>query len=53
MTSLRALYGRDSPTLRQPVEEPFIVEEVNSHIKEQNVMTDELKTSLTKAQVKV
>ena len=50
MTSFRALYGRDPPTLLRLVEEISKVDELHMQIQERNQSLNELKESLTKAQ---
>ena len=50
MTPLKALYRRDPPLLFRFVEEQSAVEEVNTQIQECNLILDELKANLVKAQ---
>ena len=49
-TPFRALYGRDPPTLIRGEMSPSVVEEVNHMLTERNLILDELKWQLNKAQ---
>ena len=53
MSPFKALYGRDPFFLLRLVEEDSPVEGVNSHISEHNLIIDELKLNLTRAQDKM
>lgn len=53
MSHFQVVYGRDSPPLLQLVEEDSKVEEVNIMIKERNLILDELKENLIKAQERI
>ena len=50
MTPFKALYRRDPPLLFRFVEEQSVVEEVNTQFQERNLILDELKENLVKAQ---
>ena len=53
MSPFKALYGRDPPALLRFVEEDSPVEGVNNHIRERNLILDELKDNLTRTQAKM
>lgn len=50
MTSFKVFYGRDPPPLLWWVEEESKIEEVNTIIRERNLILDDLKSNLNRAQ---
>lgn len=53
MTPFKAVYGREPPSFLRLVEKDSKIEEVNDMIVERNLILDQLKNNLSKAQSKM
>lgn len=53
MTPFKAVYGREPPSFLRLVEKDLKIEEVNDMIVERNLILDQLKNNLSKAQSKM